>query len=230
MAERSRFYGRGTAQQSQTVLVIGLGRFGSSVAETLVQLGHDVMGLDEDTIRVAGLRDVLDHVVEADSTDPVALQQLGVKDFDRAVVAIGSDIEASILTTAALADLGVANIWAKAVTKAHARILDRVGAHHVVFPEAQMGERIAHLVARRMLDFLPLDTGFALVETVAPASMLDRSLGDIGLRRRYGVTVVCVKPVGGKFTYATADTVLCAGDVIVVAGETKSAEGFASVD
>jgi trk system potassium uptake protein TrkA len=230
LAERSRFYRGRSSQRAQAVVVIGLGRFGSAVATTLNELGHDVLGIDESPSRIAALRDALDHVVEADCTDPVALDQVGIKEFDRAVVAIGSDIEASILTTAALADLGLPDIWAKAMTAAHARILDRVGAHHVVFPEAQMGERVAHLVAGRMLDFLPLDEGFALVETVAPASVRDRSLGELGVRKRYGITVVCVKPAGGQFTYATADTVLGEGDVIVVAGATSSAEKFATLD
>lgn len=230
MAERSRFYRPRRADRAQAVAVIGLGRFGTAVAETLIDLGHEVLAVDESAARVTALRDLLGHVVEADSTDRLALEQVGVTDVDRAVVAIGADIEASILTTAALVDLGMKDIWAKAMTAAHARILDRVGAHHVVFPEAQMGERIAHLVAGRMLEFLPLDAGFALVETVAPPSMLGRSLGELGVRARYGVTVVCVKPAAAEFTYATADTVLHEGDVIVVAGETSSAEAFAALD
>jgi trk system potassium uptake protein len=212
------------------VVVIGLGRFGTSLAETLTEMGHDVLGIDSSTAKVAAMRDTLSHVVELDSTDEVALKQVGVADFDHAVVAIGADVEASILTTAALVDLGLSDIWAKAMTQPHQRILERVGAHHVVFPEAQMGVRIAHLVAGRILDFLPLDTGFALVETYAPASMLGRSLGELGVRARHGVTVVCVKPAGGRFTYATADTVLSEGDLIVVAGETQSAESFAALD
>jgi trk system potassium uptake protein len=229
LAERSRLHRRGRPDP-QAVVVIGLGRFGTALAETLAGLGHDVLGVDESPARVASLRDKLSHVVEADSTDPVALAQMGVADFDRAVVAIGGEVEASILTTAALVDLGIKDIWAKAMTAAHARILDRVGAHHVVFPEAQMGERIAHLVAGRMLDYLPIDAGFALVETVAPASLLGRSLGELGIRSRHDVTVVCVKPAGGQFTYATPDTVLHEGDVVVVAGETSSARAFAALE
>ena len=148
----------------------------------------------------------------------------------RTLTGLGPDIEASILTVSALVDVGVPDIWAKATTASHARILKRVGAHHVVFPEQQMGERVAHLVAGRMLDFLELDAGFALVETQAPASLLGRSLADIGVRARFGLTVVCVKPKGGSFTYATADTVLEAGDIVVVAGETAQAEAFASLE
>ena len=212
------------------MIVIGLGRFGTSMARTLETLGSEVLGVDSRPDRVADLRDELTHVAEADTTDVRALEQLGAADFDRAVVAIGGAMESSILTTAALVDLGIGDIWAKAMTEQHARILELVGAHHVVFPEAQMGERVAHLVAGRMLDFLPLDAGFALVEATAPESMTGRTLGEIGVRAKYGVTVVCVKPVGGRFTYATPDTVLGPGDLIVVAGETDDAEAFAALD
>lgn len=227
MADRRR---RRTAPTKGSVIVIGLGRFGSSLATTLESLGNEVLGVDSRADRVADLRDQLTHVVEADTTDIRALDQLGAGDFDRAVVAIGADVEASILTTAALVDLGLEDIWAKAMTQPHARILERIGAHHVVFPEAQMGERVAHLVAGRVLDFLPLDTGFALVESTAPQSMTGRSLGEIGVRANYGITVVCVKPAGGEFTYATAETVLGEGDIIVVAGNTQQAEAFARLD
>jgi trk system potassium uptake protein TrkA len=227
LADRHR---RRTAPTKGSVIVIGLGRFGSSLATTLESLGNEVLGVDSRADRVADLRDQLTHVVEADTTDIRALDQLGAGDFDRAVVAIGADVEASILTTAALVDLGLEDIWAKAMTQPHARILERIGAHHVVFPEAQMGERVAHLVAGRVLDFLPLDTGFALVESTAPQSMTGRSLGEIGVRANYGITVVCVKPAGGEFTYATAETVLGEGDIIVVAGNTQQAEAFARLD
>lgn len=227
MADRRR---KRTAPKAGSVIVIGLGRFGSSLARTLESLGNEVLGVDSSSQRVTDLRDSLTHVVEADTTDARTLEQLGAADFDRAVVAIGADIEASILTTSALVDIGLKDIWAKAMTDPHARILTRIGAHHVVFPEAQMGERVAHLVAGRVLDFLPLDTGFALVEATAPESMTGRSLGEIGVRANYGITVVCVKPKGGEFTYATAETVLGAGDIIVVAGATAEAEAFAALD
>lgn len=212
------------------MLVLGLGRFGSSVARTLEGLGSEVLAVDADPERVADLRDVVTSVAEADTTDARALEQLGAGEFDRAVVAIGSDIESSLLTAAAVVDLGVEEVWAKAVSDAHGRILERIGVTRVVFPEAQMGERVAHLVAGRLLDFLPLDAGFALVEAPAPRSMTGRSLGDLAIRTRHGVTVVCVKPAGGQFTYATADTVLGPGDVIVVAGATADAEAFATID
>ena len=211
------------------VLVIGLGRFGSALAETLMDLGHQVLGVDADPRIVQSLADQLTHVVETDSTDIEALRQLGAGEFGRAVVGIGTDVEASILTTSVLVDLKVPDIWAKAITVAHGRILQRVGAHHVVFPEHDMGRRVAHLVTGRMIEFVQLDEGFALVELKPPRQIVGRTLGDAQVRKRYGITVVCIKPEGGSFTYATPDTVPGPNDILVVAGETARAEGFANL-
>ena len=211
------------------MLVIGLGRFGSAMAETLVDLGHQVLGVDSDPRIVQDLASRLTHVVEADSTDTEVMRQLGAGDFERAVVGIGTDVEASILTTSVLAELGVRDIWAKAITVPHGRILSRVGADHVVFPEHDMGRRVAHLVTGRMIEFVQLDEGFALVELKPPRQVVGRSLGDAQVRKRYGITVVCIKPEGGSFTYATQDTVPGPNDVLVVAGETPHVEGFANL-
>jgi trk system potassium uptake protein TrkA len=207
-------------------LVIGLGRFGGGLATTLVELGHDVLGVDADPKLVQSFANVLTHVVEADSTDMDAMQQVGAGDFGTAVVAIGTDIEASILTTSVLVDLGVAKIVAKAVTEAHGTILDRVGAHRVIFPERDMGVRVGHSLAGAMIDYFQLDPGFALVETAAPQAVVGKTLAEAEVRRRYGITVVCIKPEGGSFTYATPDTVVQEGDILVVAGETPRAEAF----
>ena len=209
------------------IFVVGLGRFGSALAAELVELGFEVLGVDSDARRIQEYADLLTHVAEADSTDPAVLRQLGAGDFRTAVVGIGTDIEGSILTTAALADLGVPNIWAKAVTGAHGTILERVGADHVVFPEHDMGRRVAHLVTGRVIDWFQLDETFAMVETGAPAELFGRTLSDIGVRAKYGVTVVAVKPAGRSFTYATPETVLAEGDILVVAGPPKRAEAFA---
>jgi trk/ktr system potassium uptake protein len=214
------------ANREQQFLVVGLGRFGGGVAETLVELGHEVLGIDQNPKSVQSHRDLLTHVVEADSTDIEAMRQVGAGDFGTAVVAIGTDIEASILTTAVLADLAVTRIVAKAVTAAHGRILERVGAHRVVFPERDTGIRVGHSLTGSIMDYIQLDPGFALVETVAPAALVGKSLGEAAVRQRYGITVVCVKPAGGSFTYATPDTVVNEGDILVVAGETRRAEAF----
>ena len=127
------------------VLVIGLGRFGTAVAETLMKLGHQVLGVDADPGNVQRTAARLTHAVEADATDEEVMRQLGAGEFGRAVVGIGTDLEASILSASVLAALEVPDIWAKAITVPHGRILERVGAHHVVFPEHDMGRRVAHL-------------------------------------------------------------------------------------
>lgn len=212
------------------VLVVGLGRFGGAVAETLTRLGSDVLGIDRDARLVQDFAHHITHAVEADSTDVEALEQLGVADFGHAVVAIGTDLEASILTVAALVDIGVPHIWAKAVTEAHGRILERVGAHEVVFPERDMGERMGHRVTGKMIDYIELDEGFSLAETCPPKAMVGKTLAEYGVRDKHKVTVVCIRPEGGMFTYATAETKVGENDVLVVAGETQATERFADLD
>ncbi len=214
----------------ETVAVLGLGRFGGAVASELVRLGYDVIGVDENEAAVQYYAPTLTHVVQADFTNSDALRQLGVADVVYAIVAVGSDLEASILATSVLDELGVSAIWAKAVSRQHGRILQRVGAHHVVYPEHDMGHQVAHMISGHTLDWFQLDERFALVETFVPAELVGRSVGESGIRERYDVTVVCVKPRGGSFTYATVDTVLAAGDLLVVAGETSAAEAFARLN
>ena len=144
------------------------------------------------------------------------------------MVSIGSDMQASILTTSLLAELEIPDIWAKAMTAQHGRILERVGAHHVVFPEHEMGERIAHTVQGKMLDFIEMDADFAMIKTVAPNDLLDVPLNETGLRAKYGISVVAIKHALGDFTYATPDTVLQKGDVVFVFGRTEQIERFAA--
>lgn len=218
------------AERDRAILVVGLGRFGGAVALTLVELGYEVLAIDSDMELVQSFSEKLTHVAQADSTDPEALEQLGVADLSRAVVAIGTNIEASILATSSLVDLGIPHIWAKAVTEAHGKILSRIGAHHVVFPEKEMGERIAHMVTGRMRDYFEIDPGFALVEASAPQSLIGHTLGEAQVRSRHGITVVCVKPSDGSYTYATAETRVGAGDLLLVAGPTQQAEAFAALD
>jgi trk system potassium uptake protein TrkA len=224
---RTSELGPGGAAHDGAVLVIGLGRFGSALATTLVDLDHEVLAVDFDAARVQEHAHHLVHVVQADSTSVHALRQLGAADIATAVVCIGTDIEASVLTAAALVDLGVPNIWAKAITESHGRILERVGCHHVVFPEAEMGRRAAHLLTGSMLEYLALDEEFAIVETTVPAAFAGTTLGEVGLRAKYSVTVVCIKKSGGSFTYATPESVLELGDLIVVAGERADIRRFA---
>ncbi|WP_344679599.1 TrkA family potassium uptake protein [Saccharopolyspora taberi] len=217
-------------KRDSRVVVIGLGRFGSSLAMKLVEQGCEVLALDSRPHIVQQLSDDLTHTAVADSTDPQALRQLGVLDFGRAVVAIGTDLEASILTTSLLSDFGIPNIWAKAVSRQHGRILERVGAHRVVLPEHDMGERVAHLVTGRMLDYIEFEDNYALVKTRVPMLAVNRPLGETKVRSQYGVTVVGVKRPGEEFTYATAETVLNEGDIIIVSGRDRDVEHFANLE
>lgn len=211
------------------VVVIGLGRFGSSLALELAHRGTEVLAIDSRPKLVQSLSGQLTHIATADSTDIEALRQLGVADFHRVVVAIGTDIEASILTTSLLVELEIDDIWAKAVSRQHGRILERIGAHHVVLPEHDMGERVAHLVTGRMLDYIEVDENFALVKTRPAKEFVGVPLGETRLRSKYGVTVVAVKSPEESFTYATADTVLTYDDVIVVSGTIDQVERFAEL-
>ncbi len=214
---------------STSVLIIGLGRFGSAVAESLVNLGQEVLAIDEDATLVERWSDELTHVVRADSTDDQALHQLGVGNFDRAVVAIGTDVEASVLTVLALAEAGVPDIWAKAITRKHGQILERVGAHHVVYPESSMGERVAHLLTGRMIDYIEFDDQFSIARTRAPRMTWDKTLADSAPRTHHGVTVVGVKRGGEDFSYARPETMVQRHDQLIVSGPTEKVERFCSL-
>ena len=219
------------ASHKDPVAVIGLGRFGTALALELAGNGTEVLGVDNRADIVQRLAGQLGQVVVADSTDVEALEEIGVADFTRVVVAIGTDLEASILTTALLVDLAVPDIWVKALSGQHAKILERIGAHHVVFPEHEMGERVAHLVSGRLLDWVELDPEWVFAKTRPPRELVGVPLGESRLRRRHNVTVVSVKPeTGSSFTHAGLDTVLTYGAEIVIAGRPRDVERFVDLD
>ncbi|MDT0277394.1 potassium channel family protein [Blastococcus goldschmidtiae] len=181
--------------------------------------------------QVQRLAGQLGQVVVADSTDVEALEEIGIADFTRVVVGIGTDLEASILTTALLVDLGIPDIWVKALSGQHAKILERIGAHHVVFPEHEMGERVAHLVSGRLLDWVELDPEWVFAKTLPPRELVGVPLGESRLRKRHNVTVVSVKPeTASSFTHAGLDTVLTYGAEIVIAGRPRDVERFVDLD
>ena len=168
-------------------------------------------------------------MVAADATDTEALRQIGAEQFDRAVVGIGTDIEASVLTVLSVVELGVEEVWAKAINAKHARILERVGANHVIRPESAMGERVAHMVTGAMIDYIEFDDGFAIARTRAPEVAWDRTLEETGLRAKYGVTVVGVKRRGQDFTYARPETSISKSDELIVCGPTQTVESFCAL-
>lgn len=212
-----------------SVVIIGLGRFGSAVADSLVRMGHEVLAIDEDQALVDRWADELTHVAQADTTDDQALRQLGVADFDRAVVAIGTDIEASVLTVLALAEAGVPDIWAKAITRKHGAILERVGAHHVIYPEYSMGERVAHMLSGGMMDYIQFDDDFSIARTLAPPFTWDKTLAESAPRSTHGVTIVGVKRTGKDFTYAQPETLVHRHDHLIVSGSTSLVEKFCNL-
>ncbi|EAQ29266.1 putative potassium uptake protein, TrkA family protein [Erythrobacter sp. NAP1] len=218
-----------SAKGKRPVLVIGLGRFGGAVAETLERMGHDVMGADTDPARVQDFASALTKVVEADCSHSRTLTDLGAAEFEAAIVGIGNDIEASVLTVLALSELGVANIWAKATNQKHARILERIGATHVVFPEQRMGERVAHLVNERLLDFIAFDDHFAIARLKAPQAIIGLPLVTSECRKKHDVTVVGVKREGEDFIHATPDTLIMPDDELVVSGRIDRIEAFSAL-
>ena len=216
------------APNSDAVLVVGLGRFGSSIAEALTALGHEVLALDRSPALVQEFSGRLTHVVEADSTSEDALRQVGASDFQVAIVGIGTSVEASVLTTAVLVDLGVKQIWAKALTASHGKILSRIGATNVVFPERDAGNRVAHLVSGRMMDYMEFDDDYAIVKMRPPRETHGFTLEQAQLRSKYGVTVVGVKSPGEDFTYAIPSTKVHPNDVLIVSGRTDLLNRFAA--
>lgn len=210
------------------VLICGLGRFGAATAHALARLGHEVLAVDRDPRLVQDWSGRLTHVVEADSTNAEALEQLGARDFGIAVVAIGTSIEASVLTCANLVDLGVPQIWAKALTTAHGRILERIGVHHVTYPEHDAGTRVAHLVTGKLIDYIEFDDGFAIVKMRPPQEVQGFTLAESRIRQKYGVTVVGVKAPGEDFTYAVPETRVSRSDLLIVSGRVQLVERFAA--
>jgi trk system potassium uptake protein TrkA len=209
------------------VLIVGLGRFGESLARGLVEQGIEVLAVDFDEEIVQRLSGDLPNIVQADATSARALRQIGAEQFTRAVVAIATNIESSVLATLALIDeLKIPTVWAKALTLEHAKILERVGVQRVIQPEHDMGQRTARSIARRVADYFHVEDNFALVEMVAPPRYVGKALGETGIRAKYGVTIVSIKPPGGEFQHADQTTVLQSEELILLAGKPGDLDRF----
>lgn len=205
--------------------VIGLGRFGSAMAMTLMELGHDVIGVDGDEARVQELADSITHALQIDATDLKALRAAGIHDVDVAVVSIGENIESSLLVVMQLRELGIETIVAKAVTPLHGRILEKLGVSRVIFPEREMAIRIAHgLVMPNVIDYIELSRDFSIVEVPAPDAFVGQTLKQLELRPRLGLTLIAIKRrAEGSAAIVTniapaADETIRAGDVLALLG------------
>lgn len=228
---RSRKKGRSLVEihSDAPVLVIGLGRFGAATAAQLDRQDREVLVVDTDAQLVQKWANRVSHAVQADAKSMEALHQIGADEFQIAVVATGASIEASVLIASNLVDLGVTQIWAKAISSSHGKILERIGVNHVIYPEREAGERVAHLLSGAMLDFIQFDDNYVIAKMYPPRSIRDRTLSASGVRTHYRVTVVGVKTPGQPFTHATQDTVVSAHDLIIVSGAAADVERFAAI-
>lgn len=200
--------------------VIGLGRFGTSVAKSLTVMGYEVLAIDEDQERIQEIVNSVTHAIQADATDENALKALGIRNFDVVIVAIGHDIQASILITVIVKELGVKFVVAKAQTELHGKVLVKVGADKVVYPERDMGARVAHsLVSSNVLDHIEISPEHSILEVVAPENMVGKTLRQSALRAVYGVTVMAIKRGKDLVVSPSADEPIKENDILVVIGE-----------
>ena len=211
------------------MVVIGLGRFGGAIAQELTRYGVEVLGIDADERLVREHAPLLTDATVADTTDPEALRQLGVEEVKRAVLGIGSALEASILTASNLVDLGVPDIWAKADSDSHARILQRLGVHHVVRPEHDTGRRVAHLLGGRFQDFAELAENYGVIKMVPPRVLLSRPCDAEKLWDEHRVQVVSVRTPVGQWRPFEPGQQLRSSDLIVLAGSPDDLERFSQL-
>ncbi len=204
--------------------VIGIGIFGANIATTLFEMGHDVLAMDLNEEKVQEITDKVTHAVQADSTSEDALLALGIKNFDVVIVSIGQDIQANILTTLILKEIGVKQVVAKARTELHGKVLYRIGADRVIFPERDMGIRVAHnLVAANIIDYIELSPDFSIVEIVVPDTIAGKTLAELDLRVRFGVNVIAVKNAEGHINLSPkAEDLIAHGDIMIVAGKNNN--------
>ncbi|SCJ56068.1 Ktr system potassium uptake protein A [uncultured Clostridium sp.] len=214
--------------KSKQFVVIGLGRFGESVAKTLYGLGHDVLAIDMDEDMVQEISDSVTHAVQMDATDESALRTLGLRNFDVAVVTIGSNIQASTMVTLLVKELGVKYIIAKGQSDLHAKVLYKIGADRVVLPEKDMGVRVAHnLVSASILDYIELSPDYSIMEMKALEEWNGKTLTELKLRSKYGINVMAIKKNDDINISPSADEIISADDIIVAIG---SAEDLAKIE
>lgn len=200
--------------------VIGMGRFGSSVAESLYELGFEVMAVDESEARIHAISEHVTHAVQANSTDEEALKAIGIRNFDVVVVAIGQDVQASIMTTLLLKEMQVPMVIVKAISAMQGKVLTKIGADKVVFPERDMGKRVAHhLMSPNILDFIELSPDHSIVEIQVEGTMIGRSLRELDIRAKFQCNVMGIKQDGKINIAPSADDRLEHGDILVVVGE-----------
>lgn len=205
--------------------VIGLGRFGSSVATALARMGCQVLAIDSDAEKVEAIMDEVTHAIQADARDEEALKAAGIRNVDVAIVAIGENVEANILVTLIVKELGVKCVVAKALNDLHAKVLAKIGADKIVFPERDMGIRVARtLAAGNVLEHIDLSPDYSIVEIAASRRLAGKTLGQLNLRAKHGVMVVAIKHGDNIVVAPGAEDVVREGDILVLIGPTKVLE------
>lgn len=207
--------------------VIGLGRFGSSVCKELYKLGHEVLAIDMNDDRVNAITKHATHAVIANATDENALNSLGIRNFDNVVVAIGDNIQSSILCTLLLKEMGVSQVWVKAQNHYHHRVLEKIGADRIVHPEKDMGIRIAqHLVSEKIIDYIELSNEYSIVELIASAKVANRSIIDLNIRAIYGCTILAIKRKEDINITPSPNEIIELNDILIVIGHKNDLKRF----
>ena len=203
-------------------VVIGLGRFGTSVAQTLYSIGNDVLVIDKNEDVVLEIADNVTHAVQMDATDENALKTLGLSNFDVAVVTIGGNIQASIMATLLVKELGVKYIVAKGNNDLQAKVLYRIGADKVILPEKDMGVRVAHnLMSANILDYVDLSSDYSIIEIKALDEWVGKSLADLDVRKEYGINIISIKKPDNSTISPNANSIIERSDVLVSIGTAK---------
>ncbi|MCY9546695.1 potassium channel family protein [Lysinibacillus xylanilyticus] len=211
--------------------VIGLGRFGVSVARRLHEAGHEVLGIDINEERVEDAEPYVTHAVVADTTEEKALNSIGIRNFDCVIVAIGIDMQSSILTVSILKELGIKKIIAKALGKRHGQVLDKVGAEWVVYPERDMGERVANqLLSPNMLNYIELSKEYSIEEIMIPSKMAGHNLRDLDIRAKYNVSVIAIVRDGNITILPSPDEIIKEKDILVMIGHRKDLTVFSNIE
>ncbi|TWT26395.1 TrkA family potassium uptake protein [Planomicrobium sp. CPCC 101110] len=209
------------------VVVIGLGRFGTSVCKELYKLGHEVLAIDQNFERVNGLTDYSSHAVVADATDEKSLKSLGVRNFDHAIVAIGDNLQSSVLCTLMLKEIGLKKVWVKARDLQHQTILERVGADRVIQPENEMGIRVAHhMDSEKLIDYIDLSKDYSIVELVATEKTANKSLNQLNTNAKYGCTILAIKRGEDVNIVPLPSDVIKLGDILIIIGHREDLKRF----
>lgn len=204
-------------------IIIGCGRFGKSIARTLYGMGHDVLAVDRNEEIVQDIANEVTHSIEADATDENVLKSLGVRNFDVAIVTIGSNIQSSIIITSIIKELGVKYVIAKAQNEIHSKILFKIGADRVIFPERDMGTRVArNLVSSNILDYIELSSEYSIMEITAFDEWVGRTLVDLNVRSKFGLNVMAIKHKDEINISPMANDVIEKDDILIVVGHNKS--------